>query len=870
MLSLFVLSLLVPFVHAQDFNISYINDATSSLEIRDFIEINLSSNLSMGDYNALIDQRKNAVANDLLDNRPYDNLTHFSDIFSRVTYLRNKIQIAFDAANSSSLVDNDFSGFPPRRIYNVFDALVQLPDGFIVSGNITSNSDSQAVLNFYTSSSLEQFKRQDMADFINSNSPYNSFTEVLQMLELRDQIIEEVNNLSTPLELRNYFESSDFFDTDSSNYAAIRSEVSEEYSTRSIAIASYVLQKKDLLNGFKSVNQIIDAFEEGLSFEFEKNMVRLDYNDENNRGFTSSNALSLRNTFYNYINNLSLGTSTKYSEFINSLDEFLELSSFKQEQVRELVYNTTLTRIYDELFESLYKKSSIAKDSVEVSNTLINPLNFSFEKNVIIGNQTNLSFTIENTGANNFSGNLTYFIADSEAINYSLYLEKGSNKSFEIQRDVLAPNGTFYHGLRFEDSIIFNETLRVLSPAIISLVSFDSVKVGLLDSDITLNLTFENTGEVDGFYNFSYYLNNTKIFTDEIAVQNLSNYNYVRDVSFSNISEGIYNHSIVFEGSTLISSYLALYENNTQSFDACDFSNLIDPLNYYLDLQEDVEIIMCTDDLSNILNDNLFEGNLSNTTNVLLTKPLDVKDSSSNNFVILTKDTLINSSSVFNLSSLEFTNKNASSFSVSNITPKRVVSFGIENITLEFNNSITIRLSTSSSLNGETLEVRRSIDGVNWTTTGLIDTTCVVSSSICEFRTNKASYFAVYLQPSTSSGGSGGGSSGGSGGGFLGGSSSIQIVNQSDSSDNETVQTSSGSTQSTSPIEVNETISQEPIFEEEVQEDPVPGTALTGQFLANVPESTRAIILLIIIFGLAGLIVYLAKRSKKGKVKGKK
>ncbi|MFT4282859.1 MAG: hypothetical protein ACMXX6_00355 [Candidatus Woesearchaeota archaeon] len=730
-----------------------------------------------------------------------------------------------------------------------------------MSGNETSNSESQAVLNFYTSDSLENFQRLDMANFVNENSPYASFTKVLQMLELRDEIIEEVNNFSNPIGLRNYLESSVFFHTDSSNYLAIRNEVSEEYSTRGIAVASYVIEKQNLINNFKSINQIRDAFEEGIIFEFEKNSARLAYNGY--EGFTSTNALNLRNTFYNYVLNLDLGISTKYSDFISSLDEFLALSSFKQNQVRSLVYEDTLTKLYDELFESLYNKSSIAKDSVEVDTTLIKPLSFDFEEKVIIGNKTNLSFKIENTGINDFSGNLTYFLSDLKTINYSLSLDKGDNYSIEIERDVLAPNGTFYHGLRFEDSIIFNETVRVLNPANISLVSFDFVKVGLLDSNLSLNLVFENTGEVNGVYNFSYYLNNTKIFSDEVFVNNLSTYSYARNVSFSNIYEGIYNHSINSNNSVLQTKYLALYEKDTDQFDACEFSHLIDPLNYYLDL-EDAKIIMCNDDLSNILNSNLFEGNLSNTTNVTLIKNLDIKESSSNNFVSLNKNTSIVSSSSFNISNLEFNLEDPSSFSVSSVTPREVVSFGIKNKTLEFSSYITIKIATSSNLNGRTLQVRRSIDGLTWTTFGLIDTTCLVSNSVCEFRTNKASYFAVYLQPSTPTGGSGGG---GSGGGSLGTSAISQPINETDSTDNETAQ-SSGSSQPTSGVVVNETAAQDSNVSEELQQESVQGSSLAGQFLANVPETTRAVFLLIVIFAIGALIVYFG--NKKGKRKSKR
>ena len=48
------------------------------------------------------------------------------------------------------------------------------------------------------------------------------------------------------------------------------------------------------------------------------------------------------------------------------------------------------------------------------------------------------------------------------------------------------------------------------------------------------------------------------------------------------------------------------------------------------------------------------------------------------------------------------------------------------------------------------MHVLRSVDGVTWTTEGLVSDECVVANNVCSFQTTKASYFAVmYDETST-------------------------------------------------------------------------------------------------------------------------
>lgn len=92
--------------------------------------------------------------------------------------------------------------------------------------------------------------------------------------------------------------------------------------------------------------------------------------------------------------------------------------------------------------------------------------------------------------------------------------------------------------------------------------------------------------------------------------------------------------------------------------------------------------------------------------------------------------------------------------------------WGVPNLGLAFNQAITLNIFVGTALNGQTLNVQRSISGTDgWTQDGIEDPkTCTVIGGVCTFQVTKASFFATTQTvtptpaPSTSSGGGGGGS----------------------------------------------------------------------------------------------------------------
>ncbi len=74
-----------------------------------------------------------------------------------------------------------------------------------------------------------------------------------------------------------------------------------------------------------------------------------------------------------------------------------------------------------------------------------------------------------------------------------------------------------------------------------------------------------------------------------------------------------------------------------------------------------------------------------------------------------------------------------------------VLQWGIPNISLSFNPAITLNIFVGTSLDGQTLDIQRSVSGVSgWTNDGIAaPATCVIASGICSFQTTKASFYAV-------------------------------------------------------------------------------------------------------------------------------
>ncbi|MBI2036831.1 MAG: tandem-95 repeat protein, partial [Candidatus Liptonbacteria bacterium] len=90
---------------------------------------------------------------------------------------------------------------------------------------------------------------------------------------------------------------------------------------------------------------------------------------------------------------------------------------------------------------------------------------------------------------------------------------------------------------------------------------------------------------------------------------------------------------------------------------------------------------------------------------------------------------------------------------------KGALEWGIPGITLQFSNPITVRIFVGASLDGQTLNVGRSVTGTGgWTTDGIVPpATCAVDQGLCSFQATKASFYAATTPVVVSSGGGGGG-----------------------------------------------------------------------------------------------------------------
>ncbi|MBI2074457.1 MAG: fibronectin type III domain-containing protein [Candidatus Levybacteria bacterium] len=81
-----------------------------------------------------------------------------------------------------------------------------------------------------------------------------------------------------------------------------------------------------------------------------------------------------------------------------------------------------------------------------------------------------------------------------------------------------------------------------------------------------------------------------------------------------------------------------------------------------------------------------------------------------------------------------------------------VLQWGIPNLGLQFSNPITLNIYVGTTLNGQTLNILRSITGTSeWTDDGIVaPKTCVVANGLCSFQTTKASYFVAARTVATS------------------------------------------------------------------------------------------------------------------------
>ena len=80
---------------------------------------------------------------------------------------------------------------------------------------------------------------------------------------------------------------------------------------------------------------------------------------------------------------------------------------------------------------------------------------------------------------------------------------------------------------------------------------------------------------------------------------------------------------------------------------------------------------------------------------------------------------------------------------------------GYSTIGLEFHPPITLKIYVGENLNGQILNIVRSVSGTGgWTNDGVVSMSCVVANGLCEFTATKASYyvtsqFAVTTNPVT-------------------------------------------------------------------------------------------------------------------------
>ena len=217
------------------------------------------------------------------------------------------------------------------------------------------------------------------------------------------------------------------------------------------------------------------------------------------------------------------------------------------------------------------------------------------------------------------------------------------------------------------------------------------------------------------------------------------------------------------------------------------------------------------------------------------------------------------------VSSLE----NATEFNIDGESSTSVIQWGLENKTLEFNPEITVRLDVGTQFNGEELEVRRSVNGSDWTTNGLVQTTCTVQQGICEFQTNQASFFGAYQEPQTTTSSSGGISGGSSGGGGFFVSSDDESTEDDETqeastvdADDEPVETEGEVVEPGQPVVID---GEQPEQDTETAEEETEGTVdaptgLGGFITANTPTITTGVIGFLLIIGIGGY-AYMKRRE---------
>lgn len=160
---------------------------------------------------------------------------------------------------------------------------------------------------------------------------------------------------------------------------------------------------------------------------------------------------------------------------------------------------------------------------------------------------------------------------------------------------------------------------------------------------------------------------------------------------------------------------------------------------------------------------------LQATQNVVI----NVTTGGGTSMVTIPSGTTITTTSGANFDATALTASDPTSGTLSNLGSGVVIDgslqWGIPNLGLQFSTPIILNIFVGTSLNGQTLQIMRSVTGTDaWTNDGIVSpATCVVTAGVCTFSATKASYYTATHtttptpSPSPSSGGGGGGGGGG-------------------------------------------------------------------------------------------------------------
>ncbi len=144
-----------------------------------------------------------------------------------------------------------------------------------------------------------------------------------------------------------------------------------------------------------------------------------------------------------------------------------------------------------------------------------------------------------------------------------------------------------------------------------------------------------------------------------------------------------------------------------------------------------------------------------NTSNVTVNNDWTVNLSDGSQ-VLIPEGTVISGYNGSNINLSAITSQLVSLSNLSGLSGlKGALEFGIPGFSLSFSSPITIRIFVGNDSDGKTFNVYRSTDGSTWEQAGLNNVTCTVASGICEFQTQRASYFGSTESSSGSAGGSG-------------------------------------------------------------------------------------------------------------------